>query len=87
MFETDKVEIVNEEYNQVLIKFKKELREKFNIYYPIELDNRYLEYIKFIKLNKNNNKLEDLINNKIKKNLKDNKKYVNVEQKKITIYF
>jgi hypothetical protein len=83
----NKNEIVNEEYNQILIEFKKELRNKFNIYYPIEIDNRYLDYIKFIKLNKNNNKLEELIKNKIKHDLKDNKKFVKVQEKKITLYF
>jgi hypothetical protein len=87
MFKHNKGEIVNEEYDKNLICFKKELKDKFNIYYPIEIDNRYKEFIKYIKLNKDNKKLIDIIKNKIKEYLKDNKKFTKVEQKKITIYF
>ena len=56
--------IVNDEYNNELIKFKLGLKKDYKIYYPVELENIYKEYIDFIKTNKSNKKLVDLINNK-----------------------
>ena len=79
--------IVNAEYNNELIKFKLGLKKDYKIYYPVELENIYKEYIDLIKTNKSNKKLIDLINNKIKVDLNKNKKITKTELKQITLYF
>ena len=47
----------------------------------------YKEYIDFIKTNKSNKKIIDLINNKIKLDLNKNKKIIKTELRQITLYF
>jgi hypothetical protein len=78
---------VNDEYDKQLINFKLELKNNYKIYYPVELEKIYKEYIDFIKTNKSNKKIIDLINNKIKLDLNKNKKIIKTELKQITLYF
>ena len=78
---------VNDEYDKQLIKFKLELKKEYEIYYPVELEKIYKEYIDFIKTNKSNKKIIDLINNKIKIDLNKNKKITKTELRQITLYF
>jgi len=79
--------LVNEEYDNELIKFKVDLKNDYKINYPIELEYMYKEYIDFIELNKSNKKIFDLINKKIKVDLNKNKTRTKTEFKKITLYF